>query len=161
MAKTTDIPSGANSAPPTPPRNMIGTNTMQIDRVATNAGVATSAAPSRMACLRGLPRSIWRWLFSISTVASSTRMPTASANPPSVITFSDWCRILSMMMEVRIDRGIDVMTINVLRQEARNSRIISVLDPVDSRGECPLTYGDDPILHLGRGQPGVGPDDVD
>src|SRR5713101_3945805 len=88
-------------------------------------------------------------------------MPTASAIPPSVITLSDWCRILSMMMEVRIDRGIDVMTINVLRQEARNSRIISVLDPVDSRGECPLTYGDDPILHLGRGQPGVGPDDVD
>src|SRR5216117_1087913 len=43
MAKTTDIASGANSAPPTPPRNMIGTKTMQIDRVATNAGVATSA----------------------------------------------------------------------------------------------------------------------
>jgi len=41
------------------------TNTMQIDRVATNAGVATSAAPSRMACLRACPGSIWRWLFSI------------------------------------------------------------------------------------------------
>ena len=29
-------------------------------------------------------------MFSISTVASSTRMPTASASPPSVITLSDW-----------------------------------------------------------------------
>ncbi len=106
---------------------MIGTNTMQIDRVATNAGVATSAAPSRMACRRGLPRSSWRWLFSISTVASSTRMPTASAIPPSVITLRDWFRILSMMMEVRIDRGIDVMTIRVLRQDPRNSRIMSAV----------------------------------
>src|SRR5712691_10304111 len=33
--------SGANSAPPTPARNRIGTNTMQIDRVATPAFVAT------------------------------------------------------------------------------------------------------------------------
>ena len=29
-------------------------------------------------------------MFSISTVASSTRMPTASASPPSVITLSVW-----------------------------------------------------------------------
>src|SRR5712691_5138587 len=33
--------SGANSAPPTPARNRIGTNTMQIDRVATPAFVST------------------------------------------------------------------------------------------------------------------------
>jgi len=66
-------------------------------------------------------------LFSISTVASSTRMPTASASPPRVITLRDWFRILSMMMEVRIDRGIDVMTIRVLRQDPRNSRIMSAV----------------------------------
>jgi len=32
-----------------------------------------------------------------------------------------------MMMEVRIDRGIDVMTIRVLRQDPRNSRIMSAV----------------------------------
>jgi len=129
MAKTTDIASGANSAPPTPPRKRIGTNTMQIESVATNAGVATSAAPSRMARRSGLPSSICRWLFSISTVASSTRMPTARAMPPSVITFSDWCRILSMMIDVRIDSGIDVITMTVLRHDPRNSRIITAVRP--------------------------------
>jgi len=66
-------------------------------------------------------------LFSISTVASSTRMPTASASPPRVITLSDWFRIFSTMTEVRIDRGIDVATITVLRQDLRNSRIISAV----------------------------------
>ena len=29
---------------------------------------------------------MFRWVFSIATVASSTRMPTARASPPSVIT---------------------------------------------------------------------------
>ena len=119
--------SGANSAPPTPLRKRIGTNTMQIESVATNAGVATSAAPSRMAWRSGLPSSSCRWLFSISTVASSTRMPTASASPPRVITFSDWCRIVSAMIEVSIDSGIEVMTIRVLRHDPRNSRIISAV----------------------------------
>ena len=60
MAKTTDIARGANRAPPTPLRKRIGTKTMQIDSVATNAGVATSAAPSRMAWRRGLPSSSCR-----------------------------------------------------------------------------------------------------
>src|SRR5437764_5775213 len=54
-------------------------------------------------------------------------MPTASAIPPSVITLSVWCRMLSMMMEVKIDSGIDVMTIRVLRQDPRTSRIISAV----------------------------------
>ncbi len=47
-------------------------------------------APSRIACRSGLPSARLRWMFSISTVASSTRMPTASARPPSVITLSEW-----------------------------------------------------------------------
>src|SRR5881275_1272069 len=73
-----------------PVRNTTGTKTMQIDRVETKAGVAICWAPSRIACTNRLPRPRFRWMFSISTVASSTRMPTASASPPSVITLSAW-----------------------------------------------------------------------
>jgi hypothetical protein len=36
-----------------------------------------------------------------------------------------------------------------------------VFDPVYRRGERPLSHGNDPILHLGRGQPAVVPDDID
>ena len=39
--------------------------------------------------------------------------------------FSVCPRIRSVQMETRIDSGIDVATITVLRQERRNSRIIS------------------------------------
>jgi hypothetical protein len=63
----------------------MGTNTMQMASVETSAGVAICAAPSRMACSISLPDSRLRLMFSISTVASSTRMPTASARPPRVM----------------------------------------------------------------------------
>ena len=63
----------------------MGTKTMQMHSVETNAGTAICCAPSRMACRISLPMARLRSMFSISTVASSTRMPTASANPPRVM----------------------------------------------------------------------------
>ena len=42
-------------------------------------------APSRIACSRPLPMLQLRLMFSMATVASSTRMPTASASPPRVM----------------------------------------------------------------------------
>src|SRR5437867_7442050 len=58
---------------------------MQMHSVDTSAGTAICWAPSRMAWMTGLPMSRLRLMFSTSTVASSTRMPTASASPPSVM----------------------------------------------------------------------------
>ena len=66
-------------------------------------------------------------MFSIATVASSTRMPTASARPPSVMMLIVSPSALSMMIEVRIDSGIEIAMISVLRQLPRNSRIISAV----------------------------------
>jgi len=43
IAKMTDSAQRANRYPPTPPRKESGRRTMQIESVATNAGVATSA----------------------------------------------------------------------------------------------------------------------
>ena len=42
-------------------------------------------APSSIAWRSSLPMSRFRLTFSISTVASSTRIPTASASPPRVM----------------------------------------------------------------------------
>ena len=72
----------------------------------------------------GLPCSRLRLMFSISTVASSTRMPTASASPPSVMMLMVSPSRLSAMTEVRIESGIDTAMISVLRQLPRKSRII-------------------------------------
>ena len=63
-------------------------------------------------------------MFSMVTVASSTRMPTASARPPRVMMLMVSPRKLSTMTEVRIDSGIETAMISVLRQLPRKSRII-------------------------------------
>ena len=65
-------------------------NTMEIDNDATNVGVAIWLAASTIACRISFPWCTFRLMFSISTVASSTRIPTASANPPRVIWLSVW-----------------------------------------------------------------------
>ncbi len=63
-------------------------------------------------------------MFSMVTVASSTRMPTASARPPSVMMLMVSPSALSTIIEVRIDSGIETAMISVLRQLPRKSRII-------------------------------------
>ena len=108
----------------TPLRKNIGTNTMQILSVETKAGTAICAAPSRIACSISLPSSRLRLIFSISTVASSTRIPTASARPPSVMMLIVSPSALSVMIEHRIDRGIDMAIMIVLRQLPKKIRII-------------------------------------
>ena len=55
MAKMTASASGTNRNFATPVRKNIGTNTMQMQSVETNAGTAICCAPSRMACRISLP----------------------------------------------------------------------------------------------------------
>ncbi len=63
------------------------------------------------------------------TVASSTRMPTASARPPRVIRFSVWPMADSMTMENRTASGMEVMTTMVLRQLPRNTSTSNAVNP--------------------------------
>ena len=126
MAKTTAIASGVNRNFAAPESMSTGTNTMQMHSVETNAGTAICCAPSRIARTSVLPFiPMLRWTFSISTVASSTRIPTASARPPSVITLMVWPSKHKTISEVRIESGMERQTISVLRQLPRNSRIMS------------------------------------
>ncbi len=63
-------------------------------------------------------------MFSMVTVPSSTRMPTASAKPPSVITLIVCPSSDSAATENRMARGIEIMMMIVERHEPRNTRII-------------------------------------
>jgi len=108
-----------------PLRNSTGTNTMQMQRVETKAGTAICWAPSRMPRVIGFFIAKLRLMFSISTVASSTRMPTAKAMPPSVITLMVLPRKPRITSEVRIESGIEMHTTRVLRQLPMKSRIIN------------------------------------
>ncbi len=73
-------------------------------------------------------------MFSIVTVASSTRMPTASARPPSVITLIVSPVAASSVTEVRIASGIETVMMSVERQLPRKIRIIS---PVNAAATTP------------------------
>ena len=97
---------------------------MQMESVETKAGAAICCAPSSTARTSGLRIAMLRCVFSSSTVASSTRMPTASARPPSVITLVVWLSMFKAISETRMESGIEMQTISVLRQLPRNSRII-------------------------------------
>ncbi len=127
MANTTAIASGTNRYCATPLKNTTGTNTIQIDNVATSAGVAICCAPSKIARLSGLPCPRLRWMFSISTVASSTRIPTARDRPPKVMMLKVCPKELMTMIETKIERGIETATIAVLRQLPKKTRIINAV----------------------------------
>ncbi len=98
---------------------------MQMHSVDTKVGTTIWFAASMIAGSRSWPVSRWASMFSIITVASSTRMPTASASPPSVITLMVCPNQDSARIEHRIDSGIEVATISVERQEPRNSSTVS------------------------------------
>jgi hypothetical protein len=66
-------------------------------------------------------------MFSIVTVASSTRMPTASARPPRVMMLIVCPSALRIAIELRIESGIETAMISVLRQLPRKIRIISAV----------------------------------
>ena len=79
-------------------------------------------------------------MFSIVTVASSTRMPTASARPPSVITLIVSPVAARSATEVRIASGIEIIMMTVERQLPRKIRIIS---PVSAAATAPSKMTDD------------------
>ena len=102
---------------------------MQIESVETKAGVAICDALSRTTPSRSFSGSAsrLRLMFSTSTVASSTSMPTAKANPPSVMMLMVSPIALSTMIDVRMANGIEVAMMTVLRQLPRNVRIMNAV----------------------------------
>ena len=64
-------------------------------------------------------------MFSTSTVASSTRIPTASARPPSVMMLIVSPSALITISDVSTESGIETAMIKVLRQLPRKTRIMN------------------------------------
>ena len=68
-------------------------------------------------------------MFSIVTVASSTRIPTARARPPSVITLIVSPMIESRVTENRMASGMETVMIRVDRQLPRKIRMRMPVSP--------------------------------
>ena len=125
-----------------------GTNTASTHSMDSNRGTAVKRFPSRIArateaCLRS-----WTWMFSISTVVSSTRIPTAKARPPSVIRLIVCPPIHRPTTAAIIAKGMFTTTTSALRTSRRK---ISTIKPVSRAPRAPslnrlftarVTYGD-------------------
>jgi hypothetical protein len=84
------------------------------DRQRRNHGRDGDAGePCSVAAARLMPSPRKRWVFSIVTVESSTRMTTASASPPGVMVLSVSPRKCRTMIDARIDSGIEISTMTV------------------------------------------------
>jgi hypothetical protein len=94
-----------------PTMNNVGVNTAITDSIARKRGAITSCIASSTARPGGVPRARCVSMFSIATVASSTRMPTASASPPSVMMLIVWPASRNPTTAVRTDSGIVTITI--------------------------------------------------
>ena len=66
-------------------------------------------------------------------MASSTRIPTASAKPPSVITLIVSPISFRQISEVKIDRGIEIAIMAVVRQFPRKSSSMTAVRPAAIR----------------------------
>ena len=124
IAKTTASAKGRKRNPPTPPSPNIGTKAMQMQNSDTVAGMTICSAPSRIDRSTAFPCSMCQLMFSIVTVASSTRIPTAKARPPSVMTLIVSPSAESAVSEARMARGIETVMISVDRQLPKKRRII-------------------------------------
>ena len=124
IANATAIASGRNKNPPMPGRKANGARTIIVVQVATKTGRITSPQPSSAARMRDFPMSRCRWLFSSSTMASSTNGPMARASPLRVIMFSVFPVQKRPVTAPRRARGMESVAMNVIRQFPRNPRII-------------------------------------
>ena len=108
-----------------------GTNTATIDKVVAMTAKPISLVASRAARIRGLPISRWRWVFSITTIASSTKMPIESESASMVMLLSVK-PMKSMNAKVPITEvGIASAEMKVARQSCKNTQMISTvrIDP--------------------------------
>ncbi len=137
IAPPTASDSGTNSARTAPCMMNDGMNTERMHRSASSRGTAVSMFPCRTARDIDGVCSIWVWMFSISTVASSTRMPMASARPPRVMMLI----VLPVRSRRTIDpssaSGIFSTTMITARRSRRNRRTISPVSPAPSAPSTP------------------------
>ena len=94
---------------------------------------STSRIASEAACRAVRPYSwMCRWMFSITTIASSTTMPVASTMPNSVSVLIEKPSSLMNAKVPTSDTGIVIVGMIVLRQSCRNRNITSTTRPMAS-----------------------------
>ena len=105
--------------------NTIGPNTAISDSVIDTTVKPISRTPVSAACSGAMPCSMWRTMFSITTIASSTTKPTHSTSATSEKMFRVKPSIHITISAPASDSGTLSMAIRVGRSRRRNSSITS------------------------------------
>ena len=129
IAPPTASDSGTNRARTAPTMMNEGMNTERMHKSASRRGTAVSMFPWRTARDIDGVCSIWVWMFSISTVASSTRMPMARARPPRVMMLIVLPVKLRMTIDPRRASGMLRTTMITARKSRKNKSTISPVRP--------------------------------
>src|SRR5689334_14210057 len=110
--------------PITPGQKASGMNGASTTSVPDNTGRNTSPAAILAALRIGtLPLSNTRCVFSITTIASSTTIPSASRNENSVIMLNENPIIGKTMKAMKLDSGTDKATKNAFVAPMKNIRM--------------------------------------
>src|SRR3990172_1676281 len=120
------------NSPTIPRKNNIGKNDEIIVSVATVTGNATSRGPSNAAsCGVKFSFSCRRYIFSITTIASSTIIPRTSISVNKTTTLSVTPIALSIMNDIKNDNGIEVAVSDaILNPRNKNNTATTSTIPV-------------------------------
>ena len=117
------MPNSLNKRPVLPGSSDSGMKTAINTSVVEITAKPIWRAPRTAASSGGSPSSMWRWMFSSTTMASSTTRPIASTNASSVSTFSEKPNAARIMNEATIDTGMAMVGISVARKERRKKKM--------------------------------------
>ena len=117
------MPNSVNSLPVLPPMKDSGRKTETSTRVVAITAKAISREPSKEASKGSSPSSIRLWMFSNTTMASSTTRPIASTSPKSVSTFTENPNTAMGRKDATMDTGMATAGMMVARTERRNRKI--------------------------------------
>ncbi len=129
MAKPTASVNGMNSERTGSLRMNVGMNTERMQSIANSRAVFVTAFACRAARAMECVCRIWACVFSMVTVASSTRMPMARASPPSDMMLMVLPVSHRPINELVKDKGMLIRTTITLRRSCRKRRIISPVSP--------------------------------
>ena len=117
------MPNSVNNRPVFPPMKDSGKKTETNTSVVAITAKAISRDPSKEASKGSSPNSMRRWMFSNTTMASSTTRPMASTRPSSVSTFTENPKTAMGRKDATMETGMATAGIMVARTERRNRKI--------------------------------------
>ena len=117
---TTVSAKGRNHCPDTPGMKATGAKTATMASVVAVTARPISRVPTKAAVRRSAPRSMWRTMFSRTTMASSISTPMASASPSRLMKFSVLPLSQTAMKLATTEVGRLSAVITVERQLLRN-----------------------------------------